>query len=87
MPETLSYFQHGLWLVVMLSAPPLITATLFGVMVSLIQAVTQIQDQTLPYSVKLLTVSLSVLAVGRWIGSELIELANLAFQMIPNVGR
>jgi len=86
-PETLNFFQQGLWLVVVLSAPPLIIATLFGVLVSLIQAVTQIQDQTLPYVVKLLSVSLTLMAVGRWFGSELIQLFGLAFNLIPGIGR
>lgn len=85
--ETIHFFQQGLWLVVVLSAPPLLIATLLGVTVSLIQAVTQIQDQTLPYVCKLVSVSVTVLAVGRWFGSELLLLTNLAFSMIPNVGR
>lgn len=86
-PETLNFFQQGLWLAIVLSAPPLIVATLFGVIVSLIQAVTQIQDQTLPYVVKLLSVSLTVAAVGRWFGSELMQLCSLAFTMIPGIGK
>jgi type III secretion protein S len=86
-PDTLNFFQQGLWLVVMLSAPPLIIATLFGVIVSLIQAVTQIQDQTLPYVVKLMSVSLTLAAVGRWFGSELLQLCNMAFDIIPGLGK
>jgi type III secretion protein S len=85
--ETLLYFQQGLWMAVLLSAPPLIIATLFGVMVSLVQAVTQIQDQTLPYVVKLVSVALTVAAVGRWFGTELLQLCNAAFQLIPYIGR
>jgi type III secretion protein S len=85
--DTINFFQHGLWLAVVLSAPPLIIATLFGVIVSLIQAVTQIQDQTLPYCCKLMAVSVTVTAVGRWFGTELLQLTNLAFTMIPNIGR
>jgi type III secretion protein S len=85
--DTLTFFQQGLWMAVILSAPPLIIATLFGVIVSLLQAVTQIQDQTLPYVVKLVSVSLAVAGVGRWFGSELLQLCNVAFQMIPYVGR
>ena len=85
--DTLNFFQQGLWLAIILSAPPLIAATLFGVVVSLIQAVTQIQDQTLPYVVKLLSVSLVLAATGRWFGSELLQLANQAFTLIPFIGR
>jgi type III secretion protein S len=85
--DTINFMQQGLWLSVMLSAPPLLIATLFGLVVSLIQAVTQIQDQTLPYVCKLVAVSITVTAVGRWFGTELLQLTNLAFTMIPNIGR
>jgi len=57
MANTLNFFQQGLWMAVMMSAPPLLIATLLGLSVSLIQAVTQIQDQTLPYVVKLVAVA------------------------------
>jgi type III secretion protein S len=87
MSDTLNFFQHGLWLAVMLSAPPLIIATLCGVAVSLLQAVTQIQDQTLPYVVKLVAVAVTLASMGRWIGVELIQLAELAMRMVPDVGR
>ncbi|MBC7501432.1 MAG: type III secretion system export apparatus subunit SctS [Herminiimonas sp.] len=87
MNNTLTYFQQGLWLAVIMSAPPLLIATLFGVIVSLIQAVTQVQDQTLPYVVKLVSVAVTLAVLGRWFGNELIQLFNLAFTLLPNVGR
>ena len=87
MNNTLTYFQQGLWLAVIMSAPPLLIATLFGVIVSLIQAVTQVQDQTLPYVVKLMSVAVTLAVLGRWFGNELIQLFNLAFTLLPNVGR
>jgi type III secretion protein S len=85
--DTLNFFQQGLWLSIIISAPPLLIATLIGVGVSLLQAVTQIQDQTLPYVCKLMAVALTVAAVGRWFGSELMELTILSFALIPNIGR
>lgn len=87
MAETLHFFQQGLWLAIMMSAPPLIVATLLGVIVSLVQAVTQIQDQTLPYVVKLLSVSVTLGLLGRWFGAELIQLVEAAFQLVPTIGR
>ena len=87
MAETLQFFQQGLWLVIVMSAPPLLIATLFGVLVSLVQAITQVQDQTLPYVVKLVAVAVTLAVLGRWIGSELIELVNSAFTLIPGIGR
>lgn len=87
MDETLNFFQQGLMLAVMLSAPPLIIAASCGMVVSLLQAVTQIQDQTLPYVVKLMAVAGTLALMGRWIGVELIQLTNLAFTLLPNIGR
>ncbi len=87
MADSLTFFQQGLWLIIILSAPPLLVATLCGVVVSLLQAITQIQDQTLPYVVKLMAVAITLGISGRWIGSELIQVANAAINMIPNAGR
>ncbi|WP_277624151.1 type III secretion system export apparatus subunit SctS [Undibacterium sp. TS12] len=87
MENTVHYFQQGLWLAVIMSAPPLLIATICGVIVSLIQAVTQIQDQSLPYVVKLLAVAITMAALGRWFCSELIQLFGMAWTLIPNVGR
>lgn len=87
MADTLHYFQQGLWLGILFSAPPLLAATVFGLAVSLIQAVTQIQDQTLPYVVKLAAVAVTLALVGRWIGVELIRLTELGFSMVPYVNR
>lgn len=85
--DTIHFFQQGLWMAVMLSAPPLLIATLCGLVVSLIQAVTQIQDQTLPYVVKLVAVALTLAAMGRWIGVEMMRMTEVAFSMVPDIGR
>lgn len=87
MVDSLTFFQQGLWMIIVLSAPPLLVATLCGVIVSLVQAVTQIQDQTLPYVVKLMSVAITLAVTGRWIGSELIQIATAAIDLIPNAGR
>ncbi|EJL88976.1 type III secretion protein, HrpO family [Herbaspirillum sp. CF444] len=87
MADTLNFFQQGLWMAVMLAAPPLLIATMCGLVVSLIQAVTQIQDQTLPYVVKLVAVAVTLAGMGRWIGVELIHLTDLALAMVPDAGR
>ncbi|SLM63282.1 MULTISPECIES: type III secretion system export apparatus subunit SctS [Dickeya] len=80
--ETLNLFRQAMVLVVMLSAPPLLVAVIVGVLISLLQAVMQLQDQTLPFAVKLVAVGLALAMTGRWIGVELIQLTMLAFNMI-----
>ena len=74
-------FKQGMLLVVVLSAPPLIVAVVVGVLTSLVQALMQVQDQTLPFGIKLVAVGVTLALTGRWIGVELIQLVNLSFDM------
>ena len=80
--EPIVLFKQGMLLVVVLSAPPLIVAVVVGVLTSLVQALMQIQDQTLPFGVKLVAVGITLIMTGRWIGVELIQLMNVTFDMI-----
>ncbi len=84
--EILTLFKQAMLLVVMLSAPPLIVAVIVGVIISLLQAVMQLQDQTLPFAVKLVAVGLTLALTGRWVGVQLIQLTTLAFNMIAQTG-
>ncbi|AEA71887.1 MULTISPECIES: type III secretion system export apparatus subunit SctS [Pseudomonas] len=82
--DALTLFKEGMLLVVLLSAPPLIVAVIVGVLTSLVQALMQIQDQTLPFGIKLVAVGLTLLVTGRWIGVELLGLLRRAFEMMAN---
>ena len=59
----IDYAMKALYLVLMLSMPPIIVASLIGILLSLIQAITQLQEQTLTFGVKLLAV---VLTLSSW---------------------
>ncbi|PAA00758.1 type III secretion system export apparatus subunit SctS [Pseudomonas fragi] len=80
--EPILLFKQGMLLVVVLSAPPLIVAVAVGVLTSLAQALMQVQDQTLPFGIKLVAVGVTLALTGRWIGVELIQLINLTFDMV-----
>ena len=54
----------ALVIVLIMSLPPLIAAAIVGLMIGLLQAVTQIQDQTLSLVFKLLAVMLTLMVVG-----------------------
>ncbi len=76
----------ALMLVLLLSLPPIVTAAVVGVLVSLAQAVTQIQDQTLSFGFRLVAVILTLLAIVRWLGTEiLIFAANIYDRIIINI--
>ena len=68
----LDYAQTCLLLVLRLSLIPIIVATVIGVIVSLLQALTQIQEQTLGFAVKLIAISITLLACSSWLGGQLL---------------
>jgi len=79
--EPILLFKQGMLLVVVLSAPPLIVAVVVGVLTSLVQALMQIQDQTLPFGIKLVAVGITLALTGHWGGVELMQLPQLTFDM------
>ncbi len=60
-----------LLLVLKLSLPPIIVATVVGVLVSLLQALTQVQDQTLGFAAKLIAVTATIFFLGTIGGADL----------------
>lgn len=74
-------------LVLLLSLPPIIVATVVGVLVSLVQALTQIQEQTLPFAIKLIAVVIVMVATAPWLGSQLSEYTVRIFDQFPIITR
>ncbi|MCU7369215.1 type III secretion system export apparatus subunit SctS [Pantoea stewartii] len=83
--DILSFFRQAMVLVVVLSAPPLIVAVLVGGVISLLQAAMQLQDQTIPFCLKLVAVGVTLALTGRWLGVELLQLTQNAFAMMTRV--
>ena len=69
----IDYATKALYLVLMLSMPPIIVASLIGILLSLIQAITQLQEQTLTFGVKLLAVGLTLFLMGKWLSGEILQ--------------
>lgn len=69
------------------SGVPLLGATLVGLVVAFVQAVTQIQDQTMPQLVKVLTISLILLAFGNTLAQPLIMATDGVLSDFWMVGR
>jgi flagellar biosynthesis protein FliQ len=69
--------------VVYLSAPLLIAALAMGLLVSIIQAATQIQEQTLSFIPKLLAIAVALAAFGPWMLQTLINYTVDLYLAIP----
>ncbi|AMB88003.1 type III secretion system protein SpaQ [Pseudomonas agarici] len=62
-----------LYLILLMVAWPIIVATVVGLLVGLIQTVTQLQEQTLPFGFKLLAVSVCLFLLSGWYGETLLD--------------
>jgi flagellar biosynthetic protein FliQ len=77
--------QEALYLTLLVSGPPIVLSLLVGLFISVFQATTQIQEQTLTFAPKLIAV-FGVLAVaGTWIGGQLLRFTLDLFDRFPEM--
>lgn len=74
---------QGILLILILSAPPILISMFFGIIVAIFQAATQIQEQTLSFTVKLVAVTLTLMLMGGWLGGQIMQFANDIFTNFP----
>jgi flagellar biosynthetic protein FliQ len=74
--------REGLLLILLLSAGPLAVAMIVGLVISLVQATTQLQEQTLSFVPKLIGVSLTLAILGPWMLNEAVRFAHMMFDSI-----
>jgi len=83
--QVFTYGQQGLYLLLIVSAPVLITVLVVGLVVSVFQAAPQIHEQTLSFVPKIVA-AVAVLAVaGPWMLTTLVEYVQRTLQAIPTV--
>lgn len=80
-----TYVKQALLMVLWLSLPPVLVASVVGLAVAFLQAVTQVQDQTISFGIKLLAAMLAIALTSMWLGGELMNFANRLFDSIQNI--
>jgi type III secretion protein S len=83
----LQNFQTAMQIVAIVTLPPLLVAMAAGLVISILQAATQIQDQTLPLTVKIIAVGLTMAAFGISLANPLLEFSRRIFQDFPILAR
>jgi flagellar biosynthetic protein FliQ len=68
-----------------IAGPILMAALLVGVLVSLLQTITQIQEMTLTFVPKLVSMGLIVLFSGRWMIRTMVTWVEALWSMIPSI--
>ncbi len=72
-----------LWHALLIASPIILVALISGLLISILQVVTQIQDSTLSFVPKILAVVLMLMLCGEWMLHTLVEFAQGIFLQIP----
>ena len=77
--------QQGLWLLLTVSAPILLTVLVVGLVVSIFQAATQIHEATLSFVPKVVAAVGVLTVAGPWMLSTLVDFLQRTLQQIPQM--
>ena len=82
--QVFTFSQQGVWMLLMISAPILLTVLALGLVVSVFQAATQINEATLSFVPKILGAVAVIAMTGPWMITSLVEYLQRTLQSIPN---
>ncbi len=77
--------REALLLILILSGPPILTSLVVGLLISVFQATTQIQEQTLSFVPKILLVFGILGLMGPWLISQIVLFTTRIYSAIPQV--
>ena len=80
----LSLTSDMLWTAALIAAPLIAVTTLAGLLISVVQAVTQIQETSLSFVPKLIAAMVVLLTLGGWMMSTLVQFATRTIGNIPS---
>lgn len=80
-----TFLKQGLALVLMLSLPTVIVIAVVGLAVALLQAVTQVQESSIGFGVKLIAGVGVIALTSQWMGSELFNFIDSIFTAIARI--
>lgn len=84
-PETVMTMTYAALKVALSMAGPLLLTTLVvGLIVSVFQAATQINEMTLPFTLKIVAVAIAIVLLGPWLISTMVEYIQALLNGIPD---
>ena len=81
--QVLTTGQHGLWMLLIVSAPVLLVVLIVGLVVSIFQAATQINEATLSFVPKIVGAAIVLAVAGPWMLSTLVDYLRGVLMGIP----
>ncbi|OGQ85532.1 MAG: EscS/YscS/HrcS family type III secretion system export apparatus protein [Deltaproteobacteria bacterium RIFOXYD12_FULL_56_24] len=83
--QAITLTQNAVTLTMIVSAPVLLVAMVVGLIISLFQAITQIQEMTLTFVPKIVAVMLTLLFLSSWMIAKLMDYTHNLIVSIPNI--
>jgi len=83
--DVIQLTKDALWLVLLLSAPPIIVASIVGLVVAFLQAATQLQEQTFAYTVKFIAIIVTIAVTASLVGGTLLNFSERVFRQFPGI--
>ena len=80
--ETVDIFQEAILVVLRVGGPILLLCMAVGVFMAILQAVTQVHEQSIAFVMKLTVVTLFLLLGGRWMLGSLTDFAQMVFGLM-----
>lgn len=77
-------FNEAVWLAFKLGVPLLLVGMLVGLIIAILQAATQVHEQTLTFAPKVIAVALTLLALGSWMLNSLLDFTDNIFRLMSS---
>ncbi len=87
MDFALALGKQAMLVTLLLAAPMLVLGLVVGLLISIFQSVTQIQEMTLTFVPKILVTILAMVVFGPWMLQLLMSFSVQLFSMLPNLTR
>ena len=84
--EVLDVARDSIWTLVIVSSPLMLVGLLVGVVISLFQALTQIQEMTLVFVPKIIAIFVAIVLFAAWIIHTLVGYTKGIFGMVSKIG-
>lgn len=85
-PEmVVSLGRDAIYLMLLVSAPMLLSGLLIGLIISILQAVTQVHEMTLTFIPKIVVVAVSLIIFLPWIINKLVDFTHRLYAIIPGL--
>jgi flagellar biosynthetic protein FliQ len=81
----LQIFTAAITLALKLAAPMLLMAMTVGLIIAILQAATQVQEQTLTFAPKAVAIALMLLAAGPWMANEILDFMRYIFDLMAGL--